>query len=98
VIVPLTWFTLIISILVCLIVAIVLWAGMRRASSSGGAAQFDVPAWPMVYDISMGVRRDDTGLRTGLRLMRCSAAITCPYHWTERLRPVGSRIRRSCNL
>jgi hypothetical protein len=47
VIVPLTWFTLIISILVWLIVAIVLWAGTRRASSSGGAAQFDQPAWTM---------------------------------------------------
>jgi cytochrome c oxidase subunit II len=39
VIVPLTWFTLIVSILVCLVVALLLWAGIRRATSSGGAAE-----------------------------------------------------------
>lgn len=38
-IVPLTWFTLSISILVCCIVAILLWVGVRRATSSGGAAE-----------------------------------------------------------
>lgn len=36
---PLTWFTLIVSILVCLIVAILLWIGVRRARAHGGAAE-----------------------------------------------------------
>ena len=54
--------------------------------------QFDGAAWPMAYDISIGVRRDDTELRTGSirssgrtspRLMRCYAAITCRSSWTE---------------
>ena len=36
---PLTWLTLIISILVCLIIAILLWMAVRRAQSSGGAAE-----------------------------------------------------------
>ena len=34
-ILPLTWFTLVISVLVCLIVGILLWLGMRRARSGG---------------------------------------------------------------
>jgi cytochrome c oxidase subunit 2 len=38
-IVPLTWFTLIVSTLVCLIVAILLWLGIRRANSNGGAPE-----------------------------------------------------------
>jgi cytochrome c oxidase subunit II len=37
--VPLTWFTLIVSILVCLIIAWILWAAARRARASGGAAE-----------------------------------------------------------
>jgi cytochrome c oxidase subunit 2 len=36
-ILPLTWFTLGVSILVCLIVGVLLWLGVRRARSSGGA-------------------------------------------------------------
>jgi cytochrome c oxidase subunit 2 len=39
VILPLTWFTLIVSTLVCLIIAVLLWLGVRRAKSSGGAAE-----------------------------------------------------------
>lgn len=34
---PLTWLTLIISIIVCLVVAWLLWQAMRRASARGGA-------------------------------------------------------------
>ncbi|HWW64931.1 MAG TPA: cytochrome c oxidase subunit II [Sphingomonadaceae bacterium] len=36
---PLTWFTLIVSILVCLIVGILLWLGVRRALANGGPAE-----------------------------------------------------------
>jgi cytochrome c oxidase subunit II len=36
---PLTWFTLIISIIVCLVIATLLWLGARRAQMSGGAAE-----------------------------------------------------------
>jgi len=39
IILPLTWFTLGVSILVCVIIAILLWAGVRRARLSGGAEQ-----------------------------------------------------------
>ena len=39
IILPLTWFTLGVSILVCLIIAILLWAGVRRARLSGGAEE-----------------------------------------------------------
>ncbi|HWC00295.1 MAG TPA: hypothetical protein VG672_26490, partial [Bryobacteraceae bacterium] len=39
VILPLTWFTLGVSILVCVIIAILLWVGVRRARLSGGAEQ-----------------------------------------------------------
>jgi cytochrome c oxidase subunit II len=39
IILPLTWFTLGISILVCVIIAIMLWRGVRRARVSGGAEQ-----------------------------------------------------------
>jgi cytochrome c oxidase subunit II len=39
IILPLTWFTLGISILVCVIIAILLWMGVRRARLSGGAEQ-----------------------------------------------------------
>lgn len=35
-IVPLTWFTLSVSILVCVVIAILLWQGVRRARVSGG--------------------------------------------------------------
>ncbi|HEY6482201.1 MAG TPA: cytochrome c oxidase subunit II [Steroidobacteraceae bacterium] len=36
---PLTWFTLAIAILVCVIIAIILWMGVKRAQSRGGAAE-----------------------------------------------------------
>jgi cytochrome c oxidase subunit II len=39
VILPLTWLTLIISILVCVIITVLLWLGVRRASVTGGAAE-----------------------------------------------------------
>lgn len=35
-IVPLTWFVLIVSILVCIAIAIMLWRGVRRARTGGG--------------------------------------------------------------
>lgn len=38
-ILPLTWLTLGISILVCLIIGILLWMGVSRAGSNGGAAE-----------------------------------------------------------
>jgi cytochrome c oxidase subunit II len=36
-ILPLTWFTLVISILVCVVVAVLLWIAVRRARGNGGA-------------------------------------------------------------
>ena len=36
---PLTWLTLAISIAVCIIIGILLWLGVRRAASNGGAAE-----------------------------------------------------------
>jgi cytochrome c oxidase subunit 2 len=39
VILPLTWFTLGVSVLVCLIVGIILWLGIRRAGANGGALE-----------------------------------------------------------
>lgn len=36
---PLTWLTLVISILVCVIIGTLLWLGVRRASANGGAAE-----------------------------------------------------------
>ncbi len=39
VILPLTWLTLIISIIVCIVIGILLWIGVARARSSGGAAE-----------------------------------------------------------
>ncbi len=38
-IVSLTWFTLIVSILVCIVIAVLLWMGVRRARANGGAAE-----------------------------------------------------------
>src|SRR5579871_4846826 len=38
-ILPLTWFTLIVSIVVCVVIAALLWAGVRRAGTRGGAAE-----------------------------------------------------------
>jgi cytochrome c oxidase subunit 2 len=36
---PLTWLTLIISVVVCLIIAILLWLGIRRSRAAGGAEE-----------------------------------------------------------
>jgi cytochrome c oxidase subunit II len=36
---PLTWLTLIISILVCLVIAVLLWRGVKRSRVSGGAEE-----------------------------------------------------------
>jgi cytochrome c oxidase subunit 2 len=38
-ILPLTWFTLIVSILVCFIIAALLWVAVQRARTSGGALE-----------------------------------------------------------
>ncbi len=38
-ILPLTWLTLVISVVVCVVIAILLWGGVRRALVSGGAAE-----------------------------------------------------------
>jgi cytochrome c oxidase subunit II len=38
-IVPLTWFTLMVSIVVCLVISALLWQGLRRARSNGGARE-----------------------------------------------------------
>ncbi|MBV8297298.1 MAG: cytochrome c oxidase subunit II [Acidimicrobiia bacterium] len=37
--VSLTWFTLVVSCLVCIVIAALLWAAIRRARASGGAAE-----------------------------------------------------------
>jgi len=39
IILPLTWLTIAISLLVCVVIAVLLWLGVRRARSSGGAAE-----------------------------------------------------------
>ena len=39
VVLPLTWLTLLISIIVCIVIAALLWIAVRRARSSGGAAE-----------------------------------------------------------
>jgi cytochrome c oxidase subunit II len=38
-IVPLTWFTLIVSVLVCVIIAAILWVAVSRAKANGGPAE-----------------------------------------------------------
>jgi|SRR5579863_30727 len=38
-ILPLTWFTLLVSIIVCAVIGVLLWLAVRRAASSGGAAE-----------------------------------------------------------
>jgi cytochrome c oxidase subunit 2 len=38
-ILPLTWFTTIVSIVVCLVIAVLLWIAVRRASAHGGAEE-----------------------------------------------------------
>ena len=52
-ILALTWFTLIISILVCLIICVLLWIAVRRAKSSGGAAETR----------SIPIKRGSSGIR-----------------------------------
>ncbi len=39
IILPLTWLTIAISVLVCVVIAILLWLAVRRARSSGGAVE-----------------------------------------------------------
>jgi cytochrome c oxidase subunit II len=53
VILPLTWFTAVVSILVCLIIAILLWMAVRRSRATGGAAETR----------SVAVERGGDGLR-----------------------------------
>jgi cytochrome c oxidase subunit II len=55
----LTWFTLIVSILVCVIIATLLWAAVRRARASGGAAETRAMA---LSDAVGGVRWIGIGL------------------------------------
>jgi cytochrome c oxidase subunit II len=55
----LTWFTLIVSILVCVIIAMLLWAAVRRARASGGAAETRAMA---LSDAVGGVRWIGVGL------------------------------------
>jgi len=38
-ILPLTWFTVIVSVVVCVIIAVLLWQGVRRARVGGGAEE-----------------------------------------------------------
>jgi cytochrome c oxidase subunit II len=68
-IVPLTWFTLIVSVLVCVIIGTVLWLAVKRARASGGAeATRAIP-----------VERDERGERwigTGLLLSAPPLLIT----------------------
>jgi cytochrome c oxidase subunit 2 len=56
---PLTWWTLVVSILVCLIIAALLWFAVRRAVSNGGAAETRATAVQRGHDglkwISVGV-------------------------------------------
>jgi cytochrome c oxidase subunit II len=55
----LTWFTLIVSILVCVIITMLLWAAVRRARASGGAAETRAMA---LSDAVGGVRWIGIGL------------------------------------
>ncbi len=58
-IVPLTWFTLLVSIMVCIVIAALLWRAVRRAQSNGGASE--TRAVPVEAGES-GVRWISTGL------------------------------------
>jgi cytochrome c oxidase subunit II len=58
-ILPLTWFTLVVSVLVCLIIAFLLWRAVTRARSSGGA--LETRAVPIANGPS-GVNWISTGL------------------------------------
>jgi cytochrome c oxidase subunit II len=68
-IVPLTWFTLIVSVVVCIVIAVILWQGVRRAVANGGAAETR----------SVAVSADQRGvnwIKIGLLLSAVPLAIT----------------------
>jgi cytochrome c oxidase subunit II len=59
IILPLTWLTIAISILVCVVIAVLLWLGVRRSRASGGAAETRATA---VLRGRSGVRWITTGI------------------------------------
>ncbi|KRB86560.1 hypothetical protein ASE00_07680 [Sphingomonas sp. Root710] len=72
--VPLTWFTLGISILVCVIVAVLLWVGVARSKAHGGAAE--TVATPLA-------RQDQSGLRwITVGLMLSAVPLVMTLVWT----------------
>jgi cytochrome c oxidase subunit II len=73
IILPLTWFTLGVSILVCVIIAILLWVGVRRARLSGGAEQTR----------TVEVLRGSSGMRwIGIGVGISSVALLVTLVWT----------------
>lgn len=70
---PLTWFTLIVSIAVCVIIAILLWLGIRRAR----------PAQDVPWSFPMPVQRGGSGLRwIGIGIAISAAPLLVTLVWT----------------
>jgi cytochrome c oxidase subunit 2 len=82
VILPLTWFTAVVSILVCLIIAILLWIAVRRSRATGGAAETR----------SVAVERGGNGLRwisVGLLISAVPLLITLIWTMVALAKVVG---------
>ena len=58
--VPLTWFTIAVSVMVCLIVGVLLWIGIGRSSANGAA--HEVITEPLVVKGHGGLRWITIGL------------------------------------
>jgi cytochrome c oxidase subunit II len=68
-IVPLTWFTLLVSLLVCVVITLILWQSLRRAAGNGGATE--TRAVPVSAD-----ERGTNWIRLGLLLSAVPLLIT----------------------
>ncbi|HEV7714638.1 MAG TPA: cytochrome c oxidase subunit II [Steroidobacteraceae bacterium] len=72
-ILPLTWTTLLISIVVCIVIGVLLWLGVRRPSARGGAEETR----------AVGVERGGSGLRwISVGLMISSVPLLVTLVWT----------------
>ncbi len=72
-ILSLTWFTLTVSIVVCVVIAILLWAAVRRARVSGGAAQMR----------TVPLQGDASGMRwIGVGLLISTVPLAITLVWT----------------
>jgi cytochrome c oxidase subunit 2 len=73
IILPLTWFTAIVSLLVCLIIGVLLWVAVRRRNASGGAEETR----------SVPVERGGNGLRwVSVGLMISAVPLLITLVWT----------------